>query len=64
MGGAILISALISTVAHYPTTNAMLVNFIGGVIFAWTYERTGSVVPAILVHGFTNTIGVLLTVTG
>ncbi|WP_289355499.1 type II CAAX endopeptidase family protein [Paenibacillus sp. S-12] len=64
MGGAILISALIFTAAHYPTTNAMPVNFIGGVIFAWAYERTGSVVPAILVHSFTNTIGVLLTVTG
>ncbi|OBY79476.1 CAAX protease [Paenibacillus sp. KS1] len=64
MGGAILISALIFTAAHYPTTNAMPVNFVGGVLFAWAYERTGSVWPGILVHGITNTIGVLLTVVG
>ncbi|MCM3293202.1 CPBP family intramembrane metalloprotease [Paenibacillus sp. MER 180] len=64
IGGATLLSALIFTAAHYPTTNAMPVNFVGGVLFAWAYERTGSVWPGILVHGITNTIGVLLTVAG
>uniref|UniRef100_UPI00403F124D CPBP family glutamic-type intramembrane protease n=1 Tax=Paenibacillus sp. FSL R10-2734 TaxID=2954691 RepID=UPI00403F124D len=43
---------------------AMPVNFISGVVFAWTYERTGSVVPGMIVHGVFNTIAVLLTAMG
>ncbi|WP_419959474.1 CPBP family intramembrane glutamic endopeptidase [Psychrobacillus sp. BM2] len=35
-----LISSLIFTIAHFPTLNAMLVNFINGVVFAWVYEKT------------------------
>ena len=58
---SLLISSLIFTVAHYPTLNAMPVNFISGIIFAWTYERTGSVWPAILIHGAFNSIAVILT---
>ncbi|WP_339273952.1 type II CAAX endopeptidase family protein [Paenibacillus sp. FSL W8-0426] len=61
MRWAIVISSLIFTFAHFPTMNAMPVNFISGVVFAWTYERTGSVVPAMIVHGVFNTIAVLLT---
>ncbi|CAH1225571.1 type II CAAX endopeptidase family protein [Paenibacillus sp. JJ-223] len=61
MRWAIVISSLIFTFAHFPTVNAMPVNFISGVVFAWTYERTGSVVPAMIVHGVFNTIAVLLT---
>lgn len=62
MRWAIVISSLIFTLAHFPTMNAMPVNFISGVVFAWTYERTGSVVPGMIVHGVFNTIAVLLTV--
>lgn len=58
---AIVISSLIFTLAHFPTINAMPVNFISGIVFAWTYERTGSVVPGMIVHGVFNTIAVLLT---
>lgn len=61
MSWAIVVSSLIFTLAHFPTFNAMPVNFIGGVVFAWTYERTGSVVPGMIVHGVVNTIAVLLT---
>lgn len=61
MRWAIVISSLIFTLAHFPTMNAMPVNFISGVVFAWTYERTGSVVPAMIVHGVFNAIAVLLT---
>lgn len=61
MKWAIVISALIFTPAHFPTINAMPVNFISGVVFAWTYERTGSVVPGMIVHGAFNTIAVVLT---
>ncbi|WP_339306155.1 type II CAAX endopeptidase family protein [Paenibacillus sp. FSL R5-0519] len=61
MKWAIVISALIFTLAHFPTINAMPVNFISGVVFAWNYERTGSVVPGMIVHGAFNTIAVVLT---
>lgn len=61
MSWAIVISSLIFTIAHFPTMNAMPVNFISGVVLAWTYERTGSVLPAMIVHGVFNTIAVLLT---
>lgn len=64
IGWGIMISSIIFTAAHYPTLNAMPVNFIAGVILAWAYERTGSVVPAMIIHGVTNTIAILLTVTG
>lgn len=60
-GIALLVSSLIFTAAHYPTLNTMPVNFISGVIFAWTYERSGSVWPAILIHGAFNSIAVILT---
>lgn len=64
MNWGIVISSLIFTVAHFPTLNAMPVNFITGVVFAWTYEKTGSVIPGIIIHGVFNTIAVLLTVIG
>lgn len=61
IGLSIIVSALIFTLAHYPTVNAMPVNFICGVVFAWTYERTGSVLPAMIIHGVFNTVAVILT---
>lgn len=64
MNWGIVISSLIFTIAHFPTLNAMPVNFINGVVFAWVYEKTGSVIPGMIVHGVFNTIAVLLTVTG
>ena len=62
--GAILISSLIFTVVHIPTYNAMPVNFFGGIIFALAYERTNSIWPAVIIHGLSNGIMVLLTITG
>ena len=64
MNWGIVISSLIFTIAHFPTLNAMPVNFINGVVFAWAYEKTGSAIPGMIVHGVFNTIAVLLTVTG
>ncbi|WP_274309950.1 CPBP family intramembrane glutamic endopeptidase [Solibacillus daqui] len=64
MKWGILLSSLIFTIAHFPTLNAMPVNFITGVMFAWAYEKTGSVIPAMIIHGVFNTIAVLLTVSG
>lgn len=64
VGGAIVISSLIFTFAHIPTYNAMPANFLGGVIFAWAYERSNSIIPAMIVHALVNAIAVLLTAAG
>lgn len=61
-GWALFLSSSLFTIAHIPTYNTLPLNFASGLIFAWTYEKTGSVIPGIIVHGLTNTVGVLLTV--
>ena len=61
---ALILSSLIFTIVHIPTYNVMPVNFLSGVIFAWAYERTSSVWPPVIIHGLTNGLMVLLTVTG
>ncbi|PER49469.1 CPBP family intramembrane metalloprotease [Bacillus thuringiensis] len=62
--GAILLSSLIFTIVHIPTYNAMPVNFLSGIVFAWAYERTNSIWPSVIIHGLTNGIMVLLTAMG
>lgn len=62
--GAILLSAIIFTIIHIPTYNAMPVNFFSGIIFALAYERTNSIWPSVMIHGLTNGIMVLLTTLG
>ncbi|UNK18024.1 CPBP family intramembrane metalloprotease [Paenibacillus sp. N3/727] len=64
MRWAILLSSLIFTVIHIPTYNAMPVNFLGGVVFAWAYERSNSIWPAVIIHGLVNGIAVMLTALG
>ncbi|AKR12642.1 MULTISPECIES: CPBP family intramembrane glutamic endopeptidase [Bacillus cereus group] len=64
MIGAILLSSLIFTIVHIPTYNAMPVNFLSGIVFAWAYERTNSIWPSVIIHGLTNGIMVLLTAMG
>ena len=59
--GAILLSSAIFTVVHFPTYNAMPVNFFSGLIFALAYEKTNSIWPSVIIHGLTNGIMVLLT---
>jgi hypothetical protein len=61
---AVLLSSAIFTIAHIPTYNTMPVNFFSAIIFALAYERTNSVWPAIIIHGLTNGIMVLLTTLG
>lgn len=56
------ISSLIFMIVHIPTYNALPVNFVSGLVFAWTYEKTGSVVPGMIIHGTFNGIAVILTV--
>ncbi|MBO1910191.1 CPBP family intramembrane metalloprotease, partial [Microvirga sp. 3-52] len=62
--GSILFSSLIFSIVHIPTYNVIPVAFFSGVIFALAYERTNSIWPSVIIHGLTNGIMVLLTITG
>ncbi|WP_181350778.1 CPBP family intramembrane glutamic endopeptidase [Thalassobacillus sp. CUG 92003] len=57
----IILSSLIFTVVHIPTYNTLPVNFISGVIFAWAYEKSGSILPGMIIHGAFNGIAIILT---
>ncbi|WP_235867368.1 CPBP family intramembrane glutamic endopeptidase [Priestia abyssalis] len=61
VGAGISLSSLIFTIVHIPTYNTLPVNFISGVIFAWTYEKSGSILPGMIIHGTFNGIAVILT---
>lgn len=63
IGAGMLLSASIFTLVHIPTFNTLPVNFVSGLIFAWIYQKTGSVLPCILMHGLFNGIAVILTAT-
>ncbi|WP_404351885.1 CPBP family intramembrane metalloprotease [Sutcliffiella horikoshii] len=64
VSAGLIVSSLIFTIVHIPTYNTLPVNFLSGMIFAWTYERSGSVVPGIIIHGVFNGLAVVLTVVG
>ncbi|MBM7604968.1 membrane protease YdiL (CAAX protease family) [Metabacillus crassostreae] len=61
---SMLSSSFIFMIVHIPTFNTLPINFVSGLIFAWTYEKSGSIVPAIIIHGIFNGIAVILTVLG
>lgn len=61
LGWGLMLSSLIFTIIHIPTYNAMPVNFLGGVIFAWAYERTHSIWPGVIIHGLSNGVFLVLT---
>ncbi|MBD7937462.1 MULTISPECIES: CPBP family intramembrane glutamic endopeptidase [Cytobacillus] len=61
IGLSMLISSTIFTVVHLPTYNTLPVNFFSGLIFAWTYEKTGSIYPAMIIHSIFNGLAILLT---
>lgn len=58
---AILISALLFGVFHINPAQ-MLPAFLIGILFAWTYYKTASLVPCILMHIFNNTLSVFLSI--
>ncbi|CAM4233137.1 CAAX protease [Bacillus manliponensis] len=58
---SLLCSALIFTLVHIPTYNALPMNFISGLVFAWTYEKSGSIIPAMVIHAFFNGLAITLT---
>jgi uncharacterized protein len=57
----ILLSSSVFMLVHIPTYNTLPVNFLTGVIFSWTYEKTGSIYPGMIIHGVFNGIAVVLT---
>ncbi|EEL83744.1 CAAX amino terminal protease [Bacillus cereus AH1271] len=59
--GGVLISSIIFTVVHIPTYNTLPVNFLSGVVFAWLYEKTNSILSAMIAHALFNFIAVILT---
>lgn len=56
-----LLSSVIFTIVHIPTYNTLPVNFVSALVFAWVYQKTGSVIPSIIIHGVFNGIAVTLT---
>ncbi|MGH1260078.1 MULTISPECIES: lysostaphin resistance A-like protein [Bacillus] len=61
ISGGVLISSIIFTVVHIPTYNTLPVNFLSGVVFAWLYEKTNSILSAMIAHALFNFIAVFLT---
>ena len=57
-----VISAFIFMIVHIPTFNSLPYTFLSGLIFAWTYEKTQSIYPAMIIHGIFNGIAVILTI--
>lgn len=63
IASGILISSFIFMIVHIPTYNTLPYNFLSGIIFAWTYERTSSIYPAMMIHGLFNGLSIILTAT-
>ncbi|MEO4054365.1 type II CAAX endopeptidase family protein [Solibacillus sp. CAU 1738] len=57
----LFVSSTIFMIVHIPTYNTLPVNFITGMICAWTYEKTSSIWPAIIIHASFNGIALILT---
>lgn len=57
------ISSFIFMIVHIPTFNSLPYTFLSGLVFAWTYEKTQSIYPPMIIHGTFNGLAVLLTVT-
>ncbi|WP_153730773.1 CPBP family intramembrane glutamic endopeptidase [Sporosarcina obsidiansis] len=54
-------SSLIFMLVHIPNFNVLPATFISGLLFSWTYEKTGSVIPGMIIHGTFNAIALFLT---
>ena len=58
---AILISALLFGVFHINPAQ-ILPAFLIGILLAWTYYKTGSLIPCILMHILNNSLAVYLSI--
>jgi membrane protease YdiL (CAAX protease family) len=54
VGPAVVVSALVFAAAHGYGTAGFASVFLSGALWAWTYERTGSLLPAIAAHVANN----------
>ncbi|MED3863025.1 CPBP family intramembrane glutamic endopeptidase [Priestia megaterium] len=54
-------SSFIFMLVHLPTYNTLPVNFLSGLVFAWVYEKTKSLLPSMIIHACFNAIAVILT---
>src|SRR5690625_729118 len=59
---ASLCSSIIFSIAHIPTYNVVPVACFTGFVFAYVYEKTDSIWPSVFVHGLSNGIMLLLTI--
>ncbi|MFC8151354.1 CPBP family intramembrane glutamic endopeptidase [Bacillus paralicheniformis] len=59
---ALVASSALFMIAHIPTYNTLAVNFATGLVFAWTYEKTQSIIPAMLIHSLFNAILLFFTI--
>ncbi|MDM5317204.1 CPBP family intramembrane metalloprotease [Fictibacillus sp. b24] len=59
---AMILSSFIFMIVHIPTYNTLPVNFASGLVFCWVYEKTGSIIASIIIHGIVNGIGISLSV--
>lgn len=64
VSAGILLSSFVFMLVHIPTYNTLPINFLSGVIFSWTYEKTGSLYPGMIIHAVFNGIAVVLTAIG
>ncbi|MFF5994997.1 type II CAAX endopeptidase family protein [Lysinibacillus sp. KU-BSD001] len=58
---SLLVSSFIFMIVHIPTYNTLPITFLSGLIFACTYEKTSSIIPAIMIHAAFNGIAILMT---
>ncbi|AZB44796.1 CPBP family intramembrane metalloprotease [Bacillus sp. FJAT-42376] len=61
IGAGILLSSAVFTLVHIPTYNGLPVNFLSGIIFAWSYEKTKSIIPGMIIHGTFNGLAITLS---
>ncbi|MFL0361478.1 CPBP family intramembrane glutamic endopeptidase [Pseudobacillus sp. 179-B 2D1 NHS] len=55
-------SSFIFMLVHIPTYNVLPITFISGLVFSWTYEKTKSIIPGMIIHAIFNALAVILTV--
>ncbi|MDQ7842798.1 MAG: CPBP family glutamic-type intramembrane protease [Armatimonadota bacterium] len=58
-----VLSAFFFAAVHHQVVHFLPV-FLLGIILAWLYERTGSLLPAMLVHALNNAVAILQTLYG
>ena len=61
--GAALTSSLLFSLAH-ASPSILIPTFVAGLLLAWLYLRTGSLLSCVVAHGAQNAVAYIVTVTG